>query len=119
MRTREPAITIRRFNRATPAARLRTALLPFGAPFALVRGTAHNGAMQERSEAEQALRQLVDEYRSRCLWFLRSDYYPVTDEEARRALDYIERYGDREAFLRVAAIRRWLSPTSSAPSAGS
>lgn len=75
--------------------------------------------MQERSEAGPALRQLVDEYRSRCLWFLRSDYYPVTDEETRRILDYIERYGDRAAFLRVAEIRRWLSPTSSAPSAAS
>jgi hypothetical protein len=24
------------------------------------------------------LRRLVDEYRSRCLWFLREDYYPAT-----------------------------------------
>ena len=77
------------------------------------------GTMQEGHEAGQALRQLVDEYRSRCLWFLRSDYYPASDEESRRVLDYIERYGDREAFLRVAEIRRWLSPPSSAPSAAS
>jgi hypothetical protein len=34
--------------------------------------------------------QLVDAYRSRCLWFLRSDYYPVD----LRTLDYIRRYGD-------------------------
>jgi hypothetical protein len=25
------------------------------------------------------LRALMDEYRSRCLWFLRGDYYPSTD----------------------------------------
>lgn len=75
--------------------------------------------MQERSDAALAVRQLVDEYRSRCLWFLRSDYYPATDEERRQVLGYIERHGDREAFVRVAAIRRWLSPTSSAPSAAS
>ena len=75
--------------------------------------------VQERLEAGKALRQLVDEYRSRCLWFLRSDYYPSSDEESRRILDYIERYGDREAFLRVAAPRQCLSPTSSAPSAAS
>ena len=62
---------------------------------------------------------LVDEYRSRCLWFLRSDYYPATDEERSRVLDYIQRYGDTRAFLRAADVRQWLSRASSAPSAGS
>ena len=67
----------------------------------------------------RALRALVNEYRHRCLWFLRSDYYPATAEEARRVLDAIDRHGDREAFRRTAEIRRWLSPPSRATSAGS
>ena len=35
---------------------------------------------------------LVDEYRSRCLWFWREDYYPATSAEALQALQYIERH---------------------------
>ncbi len=70
-------------------------------------------------EAAAALRELVDEYRSRCLWFLRPDYQPATVVEAERVLDAIQRHGDREAFRRAARIRSWLSPPSSAKSAGS
>lgn len=66
-----------------------------------------------------ALRVLVDEYRLRCLWFLRPDYYPATVEEAETVLDAIQRHGDREAFRRAAEVRRWLSQPSSATSAGS
>jgi hypothetical protein len=62
---------------------------------------------------------LVDEYRVRCLWFLRPDYYPSTTEERIRVLEYIERRGDREGFRRAARVKRWLSRDSSAPSAGS
>ena len=60
---------------------------------------------------------LVDVYRSRCLWFLRDDYYPTTRDERLRVLEYIERYGDLEAHRRAGHLRRWLSQTSSAPSA--
>jgi len=67
---------------------------------------------------EESVNRLVDEYRLRCLWFLRSDYYPKTDEDRLRVLGYIERHGDREAFRRAAELRQWLSRTSSAPSAG-
>jgi hypothetical protein len=77
------------------------------------------GVGVDRDDVEDVVNRLVDEYRSRCLWFLRPDYYPATDEDRLRALDYIERYGDRQAFLRATAVRRWLSSTSSAPSAGS
>jgi len=68
-------------------------------------------------EVPEVVDRLVDEYRQRCLWFLRSEYYPVTDTERLQVLEYIERYGDREAFRRAAKIRRWLSQTSSARSA--
>jgi len=67
---------------------------------------------------EESVNRLVDENRLRCLWFLRSDYYPKTDEDRLRVLGYIERHGDREAFRRAAELRQWLSRTSSAPSAG-
>ena len=68
---------------------------------------------------EDELRALVDEYRTRCLWFLRRDLYPATREEALRVLRQIERHADRDGFVRAARIRRWLSPSSSEPSAAS
>ncbi|MBI5091709.1 MAG: hypothetical protein HZB26_04600 [Candidatus Hydrogenedentes bacterium] len=61
---------------------------------------------------------LVDEYRSRCLWFLREDYYPQTPGEACRVLDTITRHGDAIAFRKAAAVRQWLLQNSSEPSAG-
>jgi hypothetical protein len=76
-------------------------------------------AMERDADIPAAVNQLVDEYRSRCLWFLRSDYYPTSNEERLRTLDYIERYGDRAAFQRAAAVRRWLLPNSNATSAAS
>ena len=42
-------------------------------------------------EMAEALRQLIDEYRERCLWFLRPDY--------------IERHGDQQGYRRAAEIR--------------
>ena len=73
----------------------------------------------EKGDLDAEVRRVVDEYRSRCLWFLREDYYPRSSEEILRVLRQIERCGDREAFRRVAAIRQWLSPSSNARSAGS
>jgi hypothetical protein len=65
----------------------------------------------------EAVRQLVHEYRDRCLWYLRPDYYPSTSEEQLHVLNAIQRYGDREAFRRAAALKRRLSPSSVAPPA--
>ena len=70
-------------------------------------------------EVAAALRTLVDEYRTRCLWFLEPDYYPATHSEALRVLEAVERHGDRAAFQRSSEIRQWLSQNSSAASAGS
>jgi hypothetical protein len=72
-------------------------------------------AIGTRALAE-AMHALVDDYRTRCLWFLRLDYYPTTREEQLRVLDYVQRYGDREAHIRAANLRQWLSQTSSADS---
>ena len=62
---------------------------------------------------------LVDDYRDTCLWFLRSDFYPTTFEQRLRVLKYIERYGDRTAFLKAADARRWLLQSTNEKSAAS
>jgi len=69
------------------------------------------------SADESLLRQLVDDYRAQCLWFLRDDYYPVSASEREQVLRAIERYGDLTAFRRVNEVRRWLSQRSSETSA--
>lgn len=72
-----------------------------------------------RYPGAEAVDRLIDEYRDRCLWFLRTDFYPADPEEARRVLGYIERHGDLEAFRKAAEMRRWLLHPSNAPSAPS
>ena len=62
---------------------------------------------------------LVDEYRLRCLWFLREDFYPSNHAERLQVLDSIERHGDRAAFQRAATLTRWLSQNPSEPSVAS
>jgi hypothetical protein len=69
------------------------------------------------SDAE--LRRFIDQYRAQCLWFLREDYYPRTLTEREEVLRQIAQHGDRDAFLRVAQFRTWLSQLSSETSAGS
>jgi hypothetical protein len=74
---------------------------------------------QTAIEVAQAVNRLVDEYRQRCLWFLREDYYPTTNAERLRVLDYIQRHGDLTAFCRAAEARQWLLQRSSGASAAS
>lgn len=69
--------------------------------------------MGHMSADESLLRQLVDDYRAQCLWFLRADYYPVSASEREQVLRAIERYGDLSAFRRANEVRRWLSQRSS------
>ena len=66
---------------------------------------------------ETILKALVDANRTRCLWFLREDYYPTSDTGRQRVLEYIERYGDRDTASRAARLRQWLSQHSSEDSA--
>lgn len=60
-----------------------------------------------------AVDELVDSYRERCLWFLRSYYYPTTRAEQLRVLEYIERHGDLEAYRLARTLRQWLLQQSS------
>jgi hypothetical protein len=71
------------------------------------------------AEIAAEVRRLTDEYRVRCLWFLRPGLYPATPAETLRVLRQIESHADRAGFVRAARIRRWLSPTSSGQSAAS
>jgi hypothetical protein len=71
------------------------------------------------TRALRPLRALVDDYRDRCLWSWKRDYYPQSAEEAVLVLEASEGHGDLEGFRRAAEVRRWLSPSSSAASAGS
>jgi hypothetical protein len=68
-------------------------------------------------DLRRQINQLVDTYRDRCLWFLRADYYPTDRQDILRALDYIRRYGDREAFRKAGELYQCLSRDSSKPSA--
>ncbi len=65
----------------------------------------------------RAIDALVDESRSRALWFLRPDYYPRTDDERRRVLLDIQKHADVDLYQRAARLERWLSRHSSAASA--
>ena len=71
----------------------------------------------ETTKSLQSARELVDEYRDQCLWFLRGDFYPETVEQGLRVLAYIQRYGDRTAYLKAAEVRRWLLQQSKETSA--
>ena len=73
----------------------------------------------EIAEFLQSLKGLVDEYRDQCLWFLRGDFYPETLEQGLRVLAYIQRYGDRAAYLKAAEARQWLLLKSNDASAAS
>ena len=79
----------------------------------------YGGAIMDRidEDVRRQGNQLVDEYRDRCLWFLRADYYPTDLQDVLRTLDYIRRSGDREAFRKAGKLYQWLSPDSSRPSA--
>ena len=72
--------------------------------------------MNDQAAVMRKVRDLVDEYRATCLWFLREDYYPQTTDEARRVLEQIERHGDVVAFRKAAELRQWLLRNSNAPS---
>ena len=65
------------------------------------------------------VRSFVDDYRERCLWFVRADYYPSTPDEILRVLRWIRARGDIKAFQRAGQIEEWLSRTSNETSAAS
>ncbi len=73
---------------------------------------------QDLASVMRQVSALVDEYRQRCLWFLRDDYYPSTPVDALHVLQSIERHGDVAALRKVAPLKQWLSHNSNVKSAG-
>ncbi|HXV61846.1 MAG TPA: hypothetical protein VEK15_14210 [Vicinamibacteria bacterium] len=73
----------------------------------------------ETRQLERTIDALVNDYRDRCLWFLRPDFYPKTLDQKLRVLKYIRRYGDKTACRRAADAKRWLLQSSSETSAAS
>jgi hypothetical protein len=73
----------------------------------------------DRSAAREAVDRLVGHHRDCCLWFLRRDYLPRSDQDRLRILQQIQRHGDRDAFRQAGELRRWLSADSSERSASS
>lgn len=73
----------------------------------------------ETRQLERTIDALVNDYRDRCLWFLRPDFYPKTLDQKLRVLKYIRRYGDKTAYRRAADAKRWLLQSSSETSAAS
>ncbi len=67
----------------------------------------------ETGNVQMEINALIDQYRVRCLWFLREDYYPADGKDALRILNYIKQYGDLEAFRRASTLAKWLSLHSS------
>ncbi len=48
---------------------------------------------------ESDLRELIEANRTRALWWLPRDFFPTTDEQARRVLERIAARGDRDTFV--------------------
>lgn len=67
-------------------------------------------------KAMDEINSLIEEYRDRCLWFLRPDYKPESTGEILQVLDLIERYGDRAGYQRAEQVKAWLLQNSKAKS---
>jgi len=71
----------------------------------------------EAGSLQVEVKALIDQYRARCLWFLREDHFPADRADMLRILGYVQRYGDLEAFRRASTLIEWLSTHSSEQSA--
>lgn len=82
----------------------------------------HDGGTITCMDRATLLREIdmfVDAQRDRCLWFVRRDYLPQTDDDRRWVLTQIQSRADRATFIRAGELKRWLSPTFSDVSADS
>jgi hypothetical protein len=70
----------------------------------------------EAANVRDAVNRLVDDYRARCLWSLRADYYPGAVDEQLAVLGSILRCGDRDGYRRASVLQQWLLQNSSAVS---
>ena len=70
----------------------------------------------EADSVRDAVNRLVDDYRARCLWSLRADYYPADVDEQLAVLGSILRYSDLDGYRRASVLQQWLLQNSSAVS---
>ena len=77
---------------------------------------ANTAADSDRTPLER-VHELVDEYRVLCLWYVREDWYPHTDDEVHLALDAVSGHGNLDGFKRAEGLRKCFAPRSSRPSA--
>ena len=71
------------------------------------------------AELAKQIDDLIDLHRPTCLWFLRSDYYPATDEERLGLLKAIQKQGGLDAFRQAGEFMKWLLHRSNETSAAS
>jgi hypothetical protein len=50
----------------------------------------------------------IAEHRDACLWWLRPDWTPTTDDQRRQALGFIRHHGTRVAWMRAKELGRAL-----------
>jgi len=73
---------------------------------------------ERTKQAISEVRDLVENYRTTCFWFMNEQWLPDSVAAARRAVILLQRYGDREAYLSASAWKPWLSLPYSKISAG-
>ena len=74
---------------------------------------------QDRADFQDRLRVLVARYKAECLWDLKEDPDLAQEAVARMVLRRIVSCADRAGFVEAQLLLRWLSQSSSVPSAGS
>ena len=67
----------------------------------------------DRTKLEAEIDAFIETHRERCLWFVRRDYHPCTEDERRWLLTEIQRRSDRATFASAGLLKRCLSPISS------
>ena len=80
---------------------------------------AHSREPRDRADFQDRLQTIVTRYGAECLWDLKEEPDLEQEAVARLVLRRIISCGDRRGFVEAQRLLRWLSQTSSVPSAGS
>jgi hypothetical protein len=72
--------------------------------------TTTNDRELSPEQAQQVFQELVDQYRTKALWFLKPTLsVDIMDPHAGRILDSIAQRSDRAAWLTVRKLKKWRS----------
>ena len=63
-------------------------------------------------DPSQEFLELITSCRTTCLWFLDPDALPAERESQLYTLDCVERYGNRDDFIRARRLKQWLLQNS-------